>query len=238
VSLILGDDHCLFADALADLLPRHGVIVMARARSPQEVLAALASEQADMCLISGRWLTGDRLGHLRQVREHHPTVGLVILSERSGSVNCDIATALAIGAAAIVTQHQQVTDLLGVLHRVRAGERCIEAAVVPEVASFSPLAAGYADGLLDLLTTREQEVLMLMTDGKAAKEIASALAITLHTARTHLQSVLVKLGVHSRLEACGLVARSGLVGPFGQLAFGPGDPRNRSADDSEPGPAR
>lgn len=238
VRLILGDDHRLFADALADVLPRHEVIVTARARSPQEVLAALASEQADMCLISGRWLNDDRLGHLRQVREHYPAVDLVILSEGSGSAKCDTGAALAIGAAAIVSQHEHVTDLLAVLRRVRAGELAIDAAIAPQVARVSPLAVTYVDGLLDLLTTREQEVLMLMADGKATKEIASALAITLHTARTHVQSVLVKLGVHSRLEASGLAARSGLVGPFGQLAFSPSDLRLRRADDSELGPAQ
>lgn len=205
VRLILGHDHRLFADALADVLRRHRAVVTARARSPREVLMALATDQADICLVADRWLDGEALGHLRQVRELHPAVDLVILSERSA--NCDIATARAIGAAAIVGQHQHVTDLVAVLHRVRAGERAIDAETAQQVGSFSPLAEVHAGSLVDTLTIREQEVLMLMTDGKAAKEIASALAITLHTARTHVQSVLVKLGVHSRLEASGLVAQ-------------------------------
>jgi two-component system nitrate/nitrite response regulator NarL len=53
---------------------------------------------------------------------------------------------------------------------------------------------------------------MLIADGHATRDIAQALAISLHTARTHVQSVLVKLGAHSRLEASGMVARSGLLG--------------------------
>lgn len=218
--LILGNDHRLFADALADVLPRHGVMVTARACSPQEVLVALATEPADLCLISGRWLKGEGLGPMRQVREHHPAVGLVILSEGSGSANCDIAAALAIGAAAVVSRHEDVAELMAVLRRVRAGERAIDVTSAPQAGSLSPLASAYVDGLLHLLTAREQEVLMLMTDGKATKEIASALAITLHTARAHVRSVLVKLGVHSRLEASGLVARSGAP-LFGQFTFNP-----------------
>ncbi len=225
--LILGNDHRVFADALADVLPRHGVIVTARARSPHEILVALANEQADMCLIAGRWLKGEGLGHLRQVRVRHPAVDVIILSE--GSAKCDIATALDIGAAAVVSHHQRVTDLLAVLHRVRAGERAIDAANTPETGGLSPLAGTGADGLLGTLTIREQEVLVLMADGKATREIASALAITLHTARTHVQSVLVKLGVHSRLEASGLVARSsGALGPFGQSVVSPVAPRSPS----------
>lgn len=218
VKLILGNDHRLFADALAHVLPRHGVTVTARARSPHELLMALATEQADMCLIAGRWLKGEGLGHLRQVRERYPAVDVVVLSEGSAD---DIAMALDIGAAAVVSQHQHVTDLLAVLHRVRAGERAIDAAIEPKACGFSRLAGADVDGLLETLTVREQEVLVLMTDGKATKEIASELAITLHTARTHVQSVLVKLGVHSRLEASGLIARSGLLGPCGQFSFSP-----------------
>lgn len=223
--LIVGHDHRLFADVLADVLRLHGAIVTARARSPREVLMALATEQADICLVADRWLKGEALGHLRQARELHPAVDLVILSERSA--NFDIATARAIGAAAVVSQHHRVTDLVAVLHRVRAGERAIDAAVAPEVGSFSPGAGAYAGSLLGTLTIREQEVLMLMTDGKAAKEIASALAITLHTARTHVQSVLVKLGVHSRLEASGLVAQwpAWAARP---VRIQPGNQRNRS----------
>jgi two-component system, NarL family, nitrate/nitrite response regulator NarL len=218
--VVLGNDHRLFADALADVLTRHGVVVNARACTPQDVLIAVSDYQPDICLIADRWLDSEGVSSLRLIRRRHPTVNIVILSDRS--VTCDVGTAVEIGASAVVSHRQHVTDLLDVLRRVRAGERTIEAAAAePEIHMFSRPVSAYGDRLLDMLTIREQEVLKLMTDGKATKEIAKALAITLHTARTHVQSVLSKLGVHSRLEASGMVARSGLLSPSGQFAFSP-----------------
>jgi len=77
------------------------------------------------------------------------------------------------------------------------------------------------DRLLRLLTLREQEVLMLIMEGHSTKQIARSLVISLSTARTHIQSVLVKLGAHSRLEATSMVARSCLLGISGQYSLGP-----------------
>ena len=72
-----------------------------------------------------------------------------------------------------------------------------------------------------LLTLREQEVLMLIMEGQSTKQIARSLAISMSTARTHIQSVLVKLGAHSRLEATSMVARFCLVGVTGEYSLGP-----------------
>jgi two-component system, NarL family, nitrate/nitrite response regulator NarL len=216
--VIVGNDHRLFADALADVLSQHGVVVTAQARTSHELFMAAASHQPDICLVADHWLTGEGLSTIRLLHVLHPAVKVVVLSD-SGLNSAEAAAD--VGAAAIVSQHQHVTDLIEMLHRVRAGERPIDAVpAIQAVRSIRPRFSSDGEALLDALTVREQEVLMLMTDGQATKEIAKALAITLHTARTHVQSVLVKLGVHSRLQACAIVARSGVLGSSGQLAFG------------------
>jgi DNA-binding NarL/FixJ family response regulator len=218
--LVLGSDHRLFVDALADVLLQQGVTVAARAHTPHDVLVQVAKQLPDVCLIADRWLSRDGIASLRQICSNHPGTKLVILSE--GSAAADVVTAVDIGAAAVVSQYQHVSELINVLHRVRAGERPIDAAtVIPAIRNFTRPVSSYGDRLLDMLTIREQEVLKLMTDGQATKEIAKALAITLNTARTHVQSVLVKLGVHSRLEASGIVGRSGLLSLPGQFGARP-----------------
>ena len=218
--LVLGNDHRLFMDALADVLSRHGVTVAARAHTPHDVLIQVAEQRPDICLIADRWLNREGIGSLREICSNHPGTRLVILSD--GSAVADIVTAVDIGAAAVVSQYQHVSDLINVLHRVRTGERPIDAAtVVPAIRNFTRPVSSYSDRLLDMLTIREQEVLKLITDGQATKEIAKALAITPNTARTHVQSVLVKLGAHSRLEASGIVGRSGLLAPPGQFGIRP-----------------
>jgi two-component system, NarL family, nitrate/nitrite response regulator NarL len=65
---------------------------------------------------------------------------------------------------------------------------------------------------LGRLTAREREVLSLLAEGGDNDSIAQVLVISPQTARTHIQNVLVKLGVHSRLEAAALAIQNGLVG--------------------------
>ena len=61
------------------------------------------------------------------------------------------------------------------------------------------------------LTAREREVLALIVDGSGSVEIAERLGITTNTVRTHVQGILTKLQVHSRLEAAAFAVRHGLV---------------------------
>jgi two-component system nitrate/nitrite response regulator NarL len=61
------------------------------------------------------------------------------------------------------------------------------------------------------LTSREREVLGLLVEGQTSAQIAHSLWISVHTVRTHVQSSMAKLQVHSRLEAAALVARHGLL---------------------------
>jgi two-component system nitrate/nitrite response regulator NarL len=73
--------------------------------------------------------------------------------------------------------------------------------------------AEHAPETLARLTDRERQVLSLLADGAGSETIAKAMSITLNTARTHVQNVLTKLQVHSRLEAATFAARHGLLDP-------------------------
>jgi DNA-binding NarL/FixJ family response regulator len=135
----------------------------------------------------------------------HPAIKLVALADTATDARFTAAARRA-GVAAVLSPHQHVADVIRTLHRVRVGERPFAAArptaiVHPLRRPKQPPAAS----VLDRLTLREQEVLMLIADGHATIEIAQTLAISLHTARTHVQSVLTKLGAHSRLEASGMM---------------------------------
>lgn len=213
--VILGNDHRLFADALADALAVAGVMVARQTSTPHETITAAMEHAPHVCLISARWLQGED-GHLFLVL--HPAIKLVALAEAAADSRM-LAAAAEAGAAAVVSQHQQVAGLIEMLRRVCAGERPIAATVTSTaVRTLRPPVQHARESALDRLTLREQEVLMLIADGYATQEIAKALAITLHTARTHVQSVLMKLGAHSRLEASGMAARGGLLGPSAQRA--------------------
>jgi DNA-binding NarL/FixJ family response regulator len=69
----------------------------------------------------------------------------------------------------------------------------------------------HAELLLRSLSERERQILSLLARGYSNRRIAEACFLSLNTVRTHVQNVLVKLGVHSKLEAAALAVRQGLV---------------------------
>ena len=74
-----------------------------------------------------------------------------------------------------------------------------------------PARDDHAELLLRSLSERERQVLALLVRGYSNRRIADACLLSLNTVRTHVQNVLVKLGVHSKLEAAALAVRQGLV---------------------------
>jgi len=218
--IVLGDSHRLFIDALAEALAQDGVTVAALAASPPEVLAAVARHRPDICLMAARFHTCGNSGVLGLIRSRYPQVKVVILADGADPVSP--SDVIGSGAAGLIRKDQHLTEIIHTLADVRAGEQALgtEAAQPgpPDLPSPEP---GDSKWLVQLLTLREQEVLMLIMEGQSTKQIARSLAISLSTARTHIQSVLVKLGAHSRLEATSMVARSCLLGISGQYSLGP-----------------
>src|SRR5258708_14141114 len=199
-------------EALAAAVAQRGLPIAALARPPQEVLAAGASQRPDVCLVSAR-LPGSRfIDILSALGAWYPAVRAVVLMD--GPNSSVLITRADIGAATLVSRHVDVTELIAVLHRVRAGvQRSDPVSGLTEIRACNREITPDSDSQLAQLTLREQEVLKLMMDGMATKEIARSLEITVHTARTHSQRVLEKLGAHSRLEATRLAPRPGLAPP-------------------------
>lgn len=209
--VVLAADQRLCRDALAAALCKNGVMVLAVAQTQHEVLAAVAEHEPDICLLSARGPAGSDLDTMRALRTRHPATKLVILAD--GSDSSALAAATENGAAAVVSRGLQIADLVALLECVRADERPRAGGpAFPPASIADPVAEPAGDSGLAHLTPREQEILKLMLEGKSTKEIARSLAITVHTVRTHAQSVLAKLGAHSRLEASGILVRRGLLG--------------------------
>lgn len=207
--LVLGDDHQLFIEALAVAVARHGATVVALATSADEVLASVARHQPDICLLDVCFPAASGLDVLRAIRMRHPRIKVVMLS--AGSDPHIVAAALDAGAAGFIRKDQRVTEIMRALTRVRAGERVLDADLLRAVVrTFRRRTADSGSRLLDVLTVREQEVLMRMMEGESTKQIARSLAVAQSTARTHVRNVLLKFGVHSQLEATTMVAQAGL----------------------------
>jgi DNA-binding NarL/FixJ family response regulator len=199
--VLLCDDHRLFAEPLCALLVARGHQVRA-ATTMAGALEAVDDWQPDLCVMDLRLPDGSGLDGVAAIRDRRPDSRVVVLS---GSVDRrDSAAAVAAGAAGFLSKAQPMDAILDALDRIGAGGR------------LPPVHLPEADGqrrvrdLVGSLTRREREVLHRLVEAADTVEIARALGVAPSTARTHLQNVLLKLGVHTRLQAVSLVVQAGM----------------------------
>lgn len=126
-----------------------------------------------------------------------------------------IAAAFAAGASGYVRHDERIEGVERAMAKARAGGAAVAPALLQ--GAFTELLHpavepdDEAGRLLQMLTPREVEVLVRVADGEDTRLIAARMGIASSTARTHVQRVLMKLGVGSRLEAAALAARTGLL---------------------------
>jgi two-component system nitrate/nitrite response regulator NarL len=211
--IVLCDHHVVFAESLGHLLAERGADVVAVTNDLDQALVVLANKVVDVCLLDvwfGVESVVDRLGELREVA---PATRVVLLC---GQVDqALVAAAQAAGVCGVADKRQPVAEILDLLGRVHAGESAIPA----EQAGVAPATrarrrpANDAQRLATFLTAREREVLSALVCGDDTGKLARNLGIAATTARCHIQSVLTKMGAHSRLEVATTAVRCGMVSP-------------------------
>jgi DNA-binding CsgD family transcriptional regulator len=178
---------------LRDVLERAGAVAERLADSVRTALSGLDRRE-----LSLRALPEDRFGHL-SVRERE-VFELVL----QGLSSKEIARELGVARATARCHIQHVLMKLGVYTRTQA-------AALAASAGPSDDSAGAAVKLTAGLTLREKQVLGCLAAGLGRAEIAAGLHVSPHTARTHIQRVLAKLGVHSVLGAMAVARSAGVV---------------------------
>lgn len=204
--VVICDDHAVFADSLALVLAEAGHDVVGVVYSPEEALRLLSSAPADVCLIDLQFPGGSALDRLPELLRTVPETRFVVLS---GSMDAELLdAALAVGVSGFAHKGQQADEIVAMLDRVHAGEVVVDSAAGTRM----PLRPrSEAQRLANYLTPREREVLTRLVRGESTASLARTMKITRSTARSHVQSVLTKLGVHSQREAVIAAARYGLV---------------------------
>jgi two-component system nitrate/nitrite response regulator NarL len=224
-SLVVGDDHVVFLDALAAVLAQQEYEVTV-ARTVPETLAAVEREQPDLCLIDRHFAGHDSVGAIATMLAASSHTKVLVLSADPDSEG--ILAALRSGAAGYLHKTRGVTALTAAIRRVLRGEVVVD---VPRAAGKKrPAGQDDANRLASYLTDRERECLTLLVEGLDTSAMARKLSVSRATVRTHVQSVLMKLGVHSRLEAASFAVRYRLLenGPGSRpAALGPGRPADQ-----------
>jgi two-component system nitrate/nitrite response regulator NarL len=198
------DDHTLFRRGLIALLAADGrFAVVGEAGDANEALRVAAACAPQVILLDNH-LPGvsgvDALPGLAQA-----TPGVRILMLTMSEDERDLAAALRGGAAGYLLKSADAAELGSAIERALRGESSFSASMTAKLAGAFRADAPAPDPLAEL-SPREREILALIADGRSNKEIARTLAIAETTVKIHVQHILRKLNLASRVQAAVLMA--------------------------------
>jgi DNA-binding NarL/FixJ family response regulator len=198
--LVLADDAALIRQALAELLQRAGLEVVAQAGNAPSLLRAVEDHQPDIAIVDIRMpptQTTEGILAALQIRERFPAVGILLLSthtEIDDAVELFSATASSVGYL-LKDSVSDLDELTGALTRISEGGTVLDPKLVVELLGR----ARRADPL-DVLTPREREVVGLMAEGQSNTGIAQTLWITQGAVEKHIKHIFSKLGIPATLD--------------------------------------
>ncbi|MEM9036243.1 MAG: response regulator transcription factor [Actinomycetota bacterium] len=207
ISVMIIDDHAVFAESLAAALNRQSDIeVVATSSGDDKVLDVTAEHQPDVILLDYRLPGQDGLRLASDLKTAAPETKLVVLT---AIVDERVALdAVEAGCVGFITKDRGLEDVVRSIRSVHDGEVMVSpdmlALILPRLRDGDSEAAPQ-------LTRREHEVLELVAEGCSNQAIADRLTLSLHTVRNHVQNILRKLDAHSKLEAVAIATRQGIL---------------------------
>jgi DNA-binding NarL/FixJ family response regulator len=215
VRVLVVDDHAMFATSLALALEQESGLpelsVQGTAASLAEARSWVATSPPDVLLIDHRLPDGLGVQALPELKRLAPKMRIVLMS---AAVD-DMALVAAIegGASGFLSKSATVDELVQAIRAAAVGEVLVSPALL---ARLLPRLSRDRLGIGTELTPREVEVLEVLSRGLSNSGIADELGISVNTVRNHVQNILTKLGVHSKLEALAVAVREGILDPSGR----------------------
>lgn len=201
IRLLVADDHHVVRQGLVALLSATGTVeVVGQAVDGEDAVEKYRSLRPDVTLMDLQMPKAGGVEAITRIREFAPAARFVVLTTYDGDE--DIYRALQAGAKAYLLKGMTLDELQDTIHAVHQGKSRIPPAIAEKLADR---VSGQQ------LTARELEVLQRIVAGRANKEIASDLGISETTVKTHVNSLLGKLGVADRTHAATLALQRGIV---------------------------
>jgi len=206
-SVLLSTSQTLLRHTVSEALEQSGrVRVVATAGTADETIAHAQRHSPDVIVVFDDVGHGNYLEAVAEIIGRVPTCPVLVLVR---NVQDEVLLQLVeFGARGYISRHAGLSDLCDGLERVARGGVAIPEAMMRSLLEQLVRRRSeqkQEDELLGQLSPREREVLSLLADGASSGAIAETLVITKETARKHIQNVLVKMGVQSRLAAVAYV---------------------------------
>jgi len=213
IRVLLVDDHQLLTGALAKTMAGEPDIQVVGVAGTVAEAKAMARDRLDVVLMDYRLPDGTGAEATRAIKARWPAARVVMLT----ALNDDetILESIQAGADGYLTKDRAVDEVVDAVRAAHAGETLLPRSVILGIAQRVAAARdrGNARRQVEPLTARELEVLRALTEGLSTPEICERLFIAPNTLRTHVQNIMGKLRVHSKLEAVAFALRHRLVEP-------------------------
>jgi DNA-binding NarL/FixJ family response regulator len=201
--VLLVDDHPLTRGALSALLEHNGFGVVGEAADGAAAIERAGALQPDLVLLDLSMPGVSGLEALPQLRAAAPEAEVVVLTASGTEEN--LLGAIRAGAAGYLLKNEPPERIVEFLRGVVRGEAALSGAVarrlLEQLRSRGPRRSGVPDSIARVLSAREVEVLLLLDEHLGTEDIARRLYISEHTVRSHVKSLLRKLGASSRRQA-------------------------------------
>jgi DNA-binding NarL/FixJ family response regulator len=174
--------------------------LIGEASNGNEALEQFRKHHPDVTLMDLQMPEMSGIDAISAIRGEFPDARIVVLTNYTGDFQ--VSRAFKAGARGYLLKSMLRQELLETIRAVHAGRKRLSAEVASEIAEHA------SD---DVLTPREIDVLRLIANGNANKEIAEKLSLSEETVRGHVKNILAKLGVHDRTHAVTVGLKRGII---------------------------
>lgn len=212
--IIIANPQRMFVDTLAGAVEAEGMRIVHVTTTRAGLIDALRLGPDALCLTAWTFVDGGLAEVMPKLRSLAPNCGIVVVGgDRDRAV---LSTALTMGVQGFIHTSRGLGVLLDAIQRLRMGEIVIEASLERSWQA-SASEEQQVRALASDLTPREYECLELIVSGMDTAAMSRRLGVSRTTVRSHVQSMLMKLCVHSRLEAAALAVRHQLLADTGRV---------------------
>lgn len=204
IRVMLIDDHPIVRAGIAGMLAQtDGIEVVGEASNGEEALSAITNTAPDVLVVDLRMPVMDGPALIQTLRDQGSKLGILVLT--TYDTDADILRATEAGANGYLLKDTSLDDLVRAIQATHAGDTWLAPSVAAQVMR------SLQDTGREKLSSRELDVLRLVADGLSNKEIATELAVSPATVKTHLIHVFRKLDVNDRTAAVTVALDRGIL---------------------------